>query len=170
MLSRISMRQNPESPRRVPTRRGDEGNKKYQEYLSESPSDTKKLVTRLAKQLEGGNVVGLIGPLGAGKTFIAQYLAKTMGIKRQLRSPSFTLFQPYSLPKPIRGIKTLVHVDAYRVTANQLLTAGLEDYLGSPNCLIIIEWADRLKNHLQFTYTWRITYGINPLNRIIRIS
>ena len=132
-----------------------------------SLAQTRAYVRRLAATLRGGNVLGLIGPLGAGKTTVVQMLAKELGVLQRPRSPSYTLLQPYTLPHEIRGISTLVHVDAYRVSGPELLDAGLAEYLADPHALIAVEWADRLSGLLPaHTITLTLTPGRKPSERI----
>jgi tRNA threonylcarbamoyladenosine biosynthesis protein TsaE len=116
--------------------------------LVKSLAGTERYIAELAKTLKGNDVLGLIGPLGAGKTTIVQMVSKILGVKQRPRSPSYTLLQPYELPKKVRGICTLAHVDAYRVSEADLMDAGLADYLADPNSLVIIEWADRVMGAL----------------------
>lgn len=66
--------------------------------ISHSPQETYKFSAHLAKTLQGGDVLGLVGPLGAGKTTLVQGLARALGIKRQITSPTFILLQSYHLP------------------------------------------------------------------------
>lgn len=118
-------------------------------------------IAQLAPTLAGGDVLALVGPLGAGKTTVVQALARALGVRQRPRSPSYTLLQPYPLPRPVRGIKTLVHVDAYRVSAAELLDAGLADYLHDPQALVAIEWADRVASALPPHAIW-LTIGFGP--------
>jgi tRNA threonylcarbamoyladenosine biosynthesis protein TsaE len=151
--------------RRAPSR------KTSNEQRVTSLAQTRAFVRRLAATLHGGNVLGLVGPLGAGKTTVVQMLAKELGVLQRPRSPSYTLLQPYTLPREIRDISTLVHVDAYRVSGPELLDAGLAEYLTDPHALIVVEWADQVLNLLPpHTITLALTPGRKPSERIATLT
>ena len=115
--------------------------------LSNSPQETKKLGESFGKKVKGGEVIGLIGQLGGGKTVFVQGIAKGLGIKEKITSPSFILMKSYPVKKG--KIKNLVHIDCWRIKSeNELETIGLEDYLGKKNTVIVIEWADKVKKFL----------------------
>lgn len=109
-----------------------------------SALQTFRLGQRLARRLRGGEVIALIGELGAGKTTLVKGLAAGLGIRRPIRSPTFLLLRAY----PVRGHKKilqLVHVDAYRLKHPiELLDVGFNDYLAQPDTVTIIEWADKI--------------------------
>lgn len=120
------------------------------QYLLPKLADTKKLAALLAKKLNSHSVLALSGPIGAGKTTLVKSLAKNLGITKTVKSPTFTLLQPYHLPRARRGIKTLVHVDCYRVDdPKELLHIGLIDFLNDPTILVVIEWAEKIKWFLE---------------------
>ncbi|MCX6786116.1 MAG: tRNA (adenosine(37)-N6)-threonylcarbamoyltransferase complex ATPase subunit type 1 TsaE [Candidatus Komeilibacteria bacterium] len=106
-----------------------------------------KLAQKLAHSFKGGEVIGLVGELGAGKTTFVQFLASALGVKEKVLSPTFVLMKVYATTN-IR-IKTLVHVDAYRLNnSEELKNIGLAEYLGRPDTLVAIEWADKVKDIL----------------------
>lgn len=106
-----------------------------------SELETKKLGQELAKSFKGGEVIGLIGELGAGKTSLVKGLALGLGVKKNITSPTFIIMNIYKVKH--EKIKNLVHVDAYRIKKGQaLLGIGLGDYLGDQQSITIIEWAD----------------------------
>ena len=94
----------------------------------------------LAAVLRQGDVVGLSGPLGAGKTTLARALIRALGEEGEVPSPSFALIQSYDAPK--LGCP-LAHVDLYRLDgAHQLTELGLEEWRSDG--ALLIEWPDRL--------------------------
>ena len=126
-----------------------------EQQLTKSPQETKQLARQLAGQLKGGEVLGLVGELGAGKTVFIQGLAEAFKIKEPVKSPTFVLFRKLEIPRPKfnffkkRKIKQLIHVDAYRLkSAGEFEEIGLEEYLGKKDTVVIIEWADRAEEIL----------------------
>jgi tRNA threonylcarbamoyladenosine biosynthesis protein TsaE len=115
-------------------------------YTSNNPKDTAQIAKEIAKNLIGGDILGLIGNLGAGKTTFTQALGKALGIKQNITSPTFVLMKIYPVSSH-PTIKQLCHIDAYRITGEaDLLAIGAQDYIGEPDTLAIIEWADRIND------------------------
>ncbi len=138
-------------------------------FDSHSLSQTLNLGKRLAKQLRGGDVLGLSGELGAGKTVLIKGLAAGLGIKHVVRSPSFNLMRVYKLPRPVRGIKTLAHMDCYRLTTpREAIDIGLLDYLADKKTLTVIEWPEKIKKILPKNRTKMIRLKVlNDMERRI---
>lgn len=117
-------------------------------FKIDSLKHTKELADKTANGLRGGEVIGLVGELGAGKTTFVQFLAQALGIKEKVNSPTFVLMKVYQL-KGLGGLKNFVHVDAYRLSGGKALkNIGLEEYLGRQDSAVMIEWADRVKDIL----------------------
>ena len=115
--------------------------------VTKSETETRKLAVKLAKTLKGGEVIGLVGDLGAGKTAFVKGLAQGLGIKKRISSPTFVLMKVY--PVKHKSIKHFVHVDAYRIKKAKALTEiGLEDYSKANDAIVVIEWADLVKKLL----------------------
>jgi tRNA threonylcarbamoyladenosine biosynthesis protein TsaE len=100
--------------------------------------DTERLGRALAAVLAEGGVVGLIGPLGAGKTRLVQGIAAALGVdRRDVVSPTFVLVHEY------RGGRPIYHLDTYRLRdSDEFLQLGVEEYFAPPN-VVFVEWADR---------------------------
>lgn len=97
------------------------------------------LAEEYAKGLEGGDVIGLIGPLGAGKTTFVRAIVRALGGTQKVKSPTFTVMNEYSLPHP--EIAKVIHMDWYRFQDPVELEAlVLEDT--DPASLTFIEWPD----------------------------
>lgn len=113
-------------------------------YTTNNPKETAAIAKTLAVRLRGGEVIALYGDLGAGKTTFVQALAKALGVKKRVQSPTFILMQEYQLSK--RGAaKLLLHVDAYRGDVAQFKAVGLPEYLRNPETIVLVEWADRIQ-------------------------
>ena len=140
-----------------------------EKYTIKNLTATKKLATKIAGQIRNGGVIGLIGNLGAGKTTFAQYLAKALGVKQTVNSPTFNIIKIYplkSLPltKGEAGGGRFVHIDAYRLHSPEELTAlGVEEYFNDVQTVTIIEWADKVKKILP-KKTMIITIKLNRDN------
>ena len=97
-----------------------------------------------------GLVVGLIGDLGAGKTQYVKGFAAGLGITERVHSPTFTLVNEYR-----SGRLPCYHLDLYRLeTAEQMMAAGLEEYLRPEGAVTLIEWFDRAQG--QFAVAERL--------------
>jgi tRNA threonylcarbamoyladenosine biosynthesis protein TsaE len=100
-------------------------------------ADTAALAARLAGALRGGMVVWLTGGLGAGKTTLVRAVLRSLGHTGKVRSPTFTLLEPYNLPRfPV------YHFDFYRFSsAVEWRDAGFDEYFrGDGACLV--EWPE----------------------------
>ncbi len=116
-------------------------------YITNSEKDTFKLAEKFASKLKGGEVLCLVGDLGAGKTAFTKGLAKGLGVKNIITSPTFVLMKVYDTSKNKCGIKKLAHIDAYRLSGGVALEEiGVTDYFNDKNCITVIEWADRVKD------------------------
>jgi tRNA threonylcarbamoyladenosine biosynthesis protein TsaE len=112
--------------------------------VSNSPERTLELGEALGRLLNNGCVVALVGELGAGKTVLAQGLARGLGIDADeyVSSPSFALVNQY------RGRIPIYHIDTYRLGgALEMVALGYEEYF-EPNGVTIIEWADKVEELL----------------------
>ena len=106
-------------------------------------AETQAVAFRLALLLKPGDLLTLSGDLGAGKTTFVQGLARGLGSKAQVTSPTFTLFQEYT-----DGRLPLIHGDAYRLnSSDQLQATGFDDYLQS-GAVIALEWPENVPGGL----------------------
>lgn len=103
---------------------------------------------KVAKNSRGGDILALSGPLGAGKTSLAQGVAKGLGLKQKINSPTFNIIKIYLVKNNIK-IKEFIHIDAYRLKSSQeLLFLGIEDIFNKKDVLILIEWSEKIKDIL----------------------
>ncbi|MCL2008000.1 MAG: tRNA (adenosine(37)-N6)-threonylcarbamoyltransferase complex ATPase subunit type 1 TsaE [Treponema sp.] len=108
------------------------------EIISSSYEETRSIGIKLASILKKGSIIGLRGPLGAGKTCFAKGIAEGIGIKEIIRSPTYTIISEYDSQPP------LYHIDAYRLKGDDDFRemGGEEIVFGSG--ISLIEWCDRI--------------------------
>lgn len=112
--------------------------------------ETQTFARNLAKSLKGGEIIALEGDLGAGKTTITQYIAKAFGVKENVTSPTFVLMKVYTVESRKYKVSQLVHVDCYRLDDPQeLFYLGIEEYMNNKESVVVIEWADKIKDYLK---------------------
>ena len=113
-----------------------------------SEADTQRLAAQLAALPLSGSV-WLAGDLGAGKTTLTRYWLQALGNIGAVKSPTYTLVEPYSIQQNDGTIKPVYHADLYRLQdPEELSFIGFDEYLDEPNALVIIEWASRADNYL----------------------
>ncbi len=111
-----------------------------------SEQETWQVGFDFGKNLESGVTLALYGNLGAGKTKFLQGLAKGLGVKEIVNSPTFNILKVYSV-KSNKNIKQFCHIDAYRLNSEKdLLTLGIEEFLSDTDTVVAIEWAEKIKN------------------------
>lgn len=107
----------------------------------------KRVVAELPQSISAGaHVIGLSGPLGAGKTTFVQMLAKELGVTGTVPSPTFTLLRPYEISHPV--FKRLIHIDAYRLSEGGASTIDWAHYVADAGNLIIVEWPENLGSEI----------------------
>ena len=113
-----------------------------------SEEDTRRLALQLAALPLSGSV-WLAGDLGAGKTTLTRYWLQALGHTGAVKSPTYTLVEPYSIEQGDGSIKPVYHADLYRLQdPEELSFIGFDEYLDEPNALVIIEWASRADSYL----------------------
>jgi tRNA threonylcarbamoyladenosine biosynthesis protein TsaE len=109
------------------------------QVCSTSAADTLSVARRVGSLLRPGDLVLLVGELGAGKTVFAKGVALALGVREPVVSPTFTIMCEY--PSEPR----FVHIDVYRLTALQELhDLGFDDVLGT-DAVAVLEWGDRVR-------------------------
>lgn len=133
-------------------------------WHTRSPDETRERARAWAATLADGDVVALIGELGAGKTCFVQGLAAGCGVTEPVTSPTYTLVHEY------RGTRPLTHIDLYRVgSVPEALDLGLDEYAAGPG-VTVLEWADRVASWLP-ARAWevRLAAGERPDDRHIAL-
>ncbi|PKH80970.1 tRNA (adenosine(37)-N6)-threonylcarbamoyltransferase complex ATPase subunit type 1 TsaE [Psychrobacter sp. 4Bb] len=125
-----------------------ENGKYLKTLILNSEQDTQSLAEKLATLPLTGSV-WLAGDLGAGKTTLTRYWLQALGHTGAVKSPTYTLVEPYSIQRKDGSIKPVYHADLYRLQdPEELSFIGFDEYLDEPNALVIIEWASRAESYL----------------------
>ena len=117
-----------------------------------SPQETEATARHVAAQLCPGDVVGLVGDLGSGKTCFTRGLVAALeeGDAVHVSSPTFALLNVYRTDPPV------YHFDLYRVNGiDDLETTGYWEIMGAADGIVVVEWCDRLPEVLE-SANWRI--------------
>ncbi len=127
-----------------------------------SPEEMRELGRAVSACIEPGDVIGLVGDLGAGKTHFTQGVLEGLGTKEPIVSPSFSLVHEYNDTKV-----SCAHFDFYRMSSpEEAHSLAWDDYLSSDRVLIV-EWADRFEGKLMpddtvwFVIKYNDSYGRN---------
>ncbi len=114
---------------------------------SKNSRETKNIGKILGEEVlkgDKGPIIGLSGELGSGKTTFIQGLAKGLGIKDKITSPTFVIFKKYSIEK-----KDFYHVDCYRINdSKDLIDLDFKEILENKENIVVIEWAEKIKDIL----------------------
>ncbi len=111
-------------------------------YLK-TTEDTSAFGACLARCLQAGDVVALVGDLGAGKTTLSQSIGQSLGVTDYMTSPTFAIANQYDLASGL-----FVHADLYRLDDEEALyDIGFEQYFDDAN-IVVIEWADKFRDWL----------------------
>lgn len=136
------------------------------EILVKSAEEMRALGQEMAGGLEGGEVVGLVGDLGAGKTHLVQGILQGLGASDPAASPTFSLVHEHA-----DGRVPVAHFDFYRMKApEEAWGMGWDEYLESGSVLLV-EWADRFDGSLMPEDTlWLVLTHAGESARCVRLS
>lgn len=121
------------------------------QIISKTTKDTEKIAKDFLKtcvndKSKNSCVVCLHGDLGAGKTTFSQFLAKEIGVKRKVNSPTFVIMKRYEIKSKSNKFKNLYHLDAYRLkNEKELDVLGWKNIISDPENLILIEWPENVQ-------------------------
>lgn len=141
-------------------------NKNRKRIRIRNERDTEAVGEALARAAACGDVIALIGDLGAGKTTLTKSIARGLGVTEEITSPTFTVVQEYH-----SGRMPLFHFDLYRVhDPDELFEIGAEEYLFGKG-LSVVEWADLSAELIpDDALILTIRYGSAPEERIYEFS
>ncbi len=136
----------------------------FVEFISHSVSQTQKAAASLTQFLQAGDILLLVGDLGAGKTTFTKGIALGLGVQGYVNSPTFTLVNEY------QGRCPVYHLDCYRLNSFQeALDFGIEEYLYGDG-VTLIEWPERIHEILpQEFMTVRLNY-LSDTKRALRFE
>lgn len=135
------------------------------EIILKGLDETEEFGLKLGNILKGGDVISLIGDLGAGKTTLTKSIAMGLGVRDYVTSPTFTLINEY------KGKQyPLYHFDVYRLEGiEDILDLGFEEYFYSKG-VTIIEWGNKIKNALpEDVLIIKMKMGLDEHERILHI-
>lgn len=124
--------------------------------ITKSAAQTQKVGEEISQKIKNGGVVCLYGDLGAGKTTLVQGIARGLGIKKRVNSPTFVLMRQYAIKKDhpfLSRQNMLYHIDLYRL--DNAKTLGLEELWGDPKNILVIEWPEKIEKFLPKNH-WKI--------------
>lgn len=134
-------------------------------FITKTEADTETTGEKLAEYLTGGEVIAFTGDLGAGKTCFTRGLARGLGFKGTVTSPTFAIINEYS-----GGRLNLYHFDMYRVTGwEDLYSTGYFDYLDAGG-VIAAEWSENIASALPPDTIYISIEKINETDRKITIT
>jgi tRNA threonylcarbamoyladenosine biosynthesis protein TsaE len=116
------------------------------EIISKSADETIEIGRTIGEQLKGGEIIGICGQLGSGKTHLIKGIAAGAGAKdvtRSVNSPTFVILNVYE------GRFDIYHIDAYRLNSTaEFEMLGFDDYC-YPESIVLIEWADKVASAIE---------------------
>ena len=114
------------------------------QYITNSPAETEAIGAALGKILTPGTVIAYRGDLGAGKTAFTRGLAKGLGCREIVTSPTYTIVNEY-----LGGRLPLFHFDMYRLrSSDDLFDIGWEDYLDRGG-VCAVEWSENVEDAME---------------------
>ncbi|MEK7114936.1 MAG: tRNA (adenosine(37)-N6)-threonylcarbamoyltransferase complex ATPase subunit type 1 TsaE [Patescibacteria group bacterium] len=141
--------------------------------LSKSLQQTKQIAEDLASQKDK-RIFALVGDLGSGKTTFSQFFLRALGVeKKHLTSPTFLIIKSYNiLVSNTHSFKRVYHIDCYRLhNSKELLNLKFEEILNNSENILLIEWADKVKDLLPPETVWiYFKHGNLPEEREINVK
>ena len=136
-------------------------------WTLDKPESTMSLGSTLTKKFPDLRILLLTGPLGAGKTTLVKGIAKSLGIKEPITSPTFSLSQHYP-----SGYPPLIHIDLYRIektsAANEFFLQE-EEESKAMGALMVVEWAERLSLEMSDAWKGKLEYSSNKKYRFFQL-
>ncbi|MBE2256169.1 MAG: tRNA (adenosine(37)-N6)-threonylcarbamoyltransferase complex ATPase subunit type 1 TsaE [Ignavibacteria bacterium] len=135
-------------------------------HISKSESDTINLGLKFASSLSQGDIIGLSGDLGTGKTHFVKGICEYFNVVDSVNSPTFLIVNEYSAMKDNHFFE-IYHFDLYRIiTTNELINLGLDNYFNK-NSIVLVEWIENANNFISPNYSVKFSHGADENERII---
>lgn len=140
-----------------------------EEHITKSYSETENIGKKFAATLKAGEIVGLYGDLGAGKTTFVKGIAKGFGVSSRIISPTFVIVREHVV-KDRRGIERIYHIDLYRLEKEtDILGIHLQDIFKDRHAIVLIEWPEKIESVLHGH--WKICFiNLGEQERKIKIE
>ena len=136
--------------------------------ITKNEEETLEFGQGLAKKLKGGEIILLQGDLGMGKTVLARGIAKGLGIKKNITSPTYLLIKTYSIINK-GNLKNFIHIDTYRgIDMQEMEELGVLDSIGKKDSIVVVEWGIGLNLYLKNNNIKPITIMIRSKNKTER--
>ena len=138
------------------------------EFITESSQETQDLGQKIAADLVGGEIFALTGDLGSGKTTFVQGFSKGLGLASRIISPTFILMRKYRASD-----KDFYHIDLYRLEKDvdkEVVNLGVTDIWGKPGNIVVIEWAEKIKDLIPKSAKWIFFENLGEDKRKITIK
>jgi len=114
--------------------------------IAHDPEEMEEIGVEIGADLEDGDLVSIVGPLGSGKTTLTKGIAKGLLITDVVVSPTYLLAREY------RGRLSLHHIDAYRIsTLAEFAEVGLDLYLPPEEGVTVVEWPERIDGLIEIS-------------------
>ncbi len=143
--------------------------------ISKTPEETENIAVKILRRLTAlppqktATVLSLKGDLGSGKTTFSQFLAKRLGVKGAIQSPTFLLIKRYPTFNHI--FQNFFHIDAYRIEKeSEFSNLGFSEMISNPENIIAIEWPEKISGLIPSdAYEISFEHGENQNERIINV-
>ena len=123
---------------------------------------------KIAADLVGGEIFALTGGLGSGKTTFVQGFSKGLGLTSRIISPTFILMRKYRASD-----KDFYHIDLYRLEKEvdkEVVNLGVTDIWGKPGNIVVIEWAEKIKDLIPKSAKWIFFENLGEDKRKITVK
>lgn len=128
------------------------------------PAATRRWGKAFARQLAPGDVVLLLGDVGAGKTTLVRGVVEGLGGDgAHVRSPTFSLVDLHRVSDHLE----VIHADLYRAGGGELGELGLTDRLGAADAIALIEWPQPILHGLRGLAVWWVALSVRPTGRVV---
>ncbi|EKE21107.1 MAG: hypothetical protein ACD_7C00350G0002 [uncultured bacterium] len=124
------------------------------EITTKTAEETRNLGKKMASNCKGGEVICLRGDLGAGKTTFSQGFLRELGAEGALTSPTFVVMKQYAIKKNALNLKSIYHIDTYRVESEDILDLGWKEIIKDKQNIVLVEWPEKIKDIIPLNAVW----------------